>query len=141
MGQQVISNFKKLYMKLLFQRCFELKNDTQLTLLDFWKNHFNIFHCITIVDKAREQVSYRIMNSAWRKLWPECVTECDFEVFEVVATMSTRASVAETPTEDMQLIDDIVSMGQNLGLEINNDDVEELLEEHNAELTTEELHL
>ena len=37
------------------------------------------------------------------------------------------------------LVDDIVSVGESLGLEIDNDDVEELLDEHQAELTTEEL--
>jgi len=35
MDQQVISNFKKLYTKTLFQRCFEITSDTELTLRDF----------------------------------------------------------------------------------------------------------
>ena len=35
MDQQVISNFKKLYTKALFQRCFEVTSDTELTLRDF----------------------------------------------------------------------------------------------------------
>jgi len=52
MDQQVISNFKKLYNKALFQRCFEVTSDTELTLRDFWKHHFNILHCLTLVDKA-----------------------------------------------------------------------------------------
>ena len=136
MDQQVIANFKKLYTKFLFQRCFEVTSETQLTLRDFWKNHFNIYHSITLIDKAWNQVSYRTMNSAWRKLWPDCVIE---RQFDSVAGTSTAADNEEESREDSQLIDEIVSMGQNLGLEINSGDVEELLNEHRDELTTEEL--
>ena len=139
MDQQVIANFKKLYTKFLFQRCFDVTSNTQLTLRDFWKNHFNIYHCITLIDKAWNQVSYRTMNSAWRKLWPDCVTERQFEGFDSVAGTSTAADVEEESREDSQLIDEIVSMGQNLGLEMDSGDVEELLDEHRDELTTEEL--
>ncbi|XP_025099955.1 tigger transposable element-derived protein 1-like [Pomacea canaliculata] len=35
MDQQVISNFKKLYTKALFKKCFDVRNDTNLTLKDF----------------------------------------------------------------------------------------------------------
>ena len=61
------------------------------------------------------------MNSAWRKLWPECVAGRDFG------------------NEDSAVIDDIVSLGKNIGLEVNNEDVEELLEDHKDELSMEEL--
>ncbi|KAF6372006.1 hypothetical protein mRhiFer1_009745 [Rhinolophus ferrumequinum] len=40
MDQQVISNFKKLYTKALFQRCFDVTSDTELTIREFWKSHF-----------------------------------------------------------------------------------------------------
>ena len=127
MDQQVIANFKKLYTKYLFKRCFEVTNDTELTLRNFWKYHFNIVHCINIIDKAWDAVTYRTMNSAWRRLWPECVTEREFEGFSVAGT-STSAPVEEE--EEPDLVDDIVSVGKSLGLEIDNDDVEELLDEH-----------
>jgi len=64
------------------------------------------------------------MNSAWSKLWPECVAGRDFEGFD---------------NEDSAVIDDIVSLGKNMGLEFNNEDVEELLEDHKDELCMEEL--
>ena len=38
LDQQVTSNFKKLYMKALFQKCFEVTSDIQLTLREFWKD-------------------------------------------------------------------------------------------------------
>jgi hypothetical protein len=67
--QQVISNFKKLYIKALFQRCFEVSSEAELALTDFWKDHFNILHCLRIIDNAWSQVSHRTMRSAWKKLW------------------------------------------------------------------------
>ncbi|XP_028656937.1 tigger transposable element-derived protein 1-like [Erpetoichthys calabaricus] len=121
MDQQVISNFKKLYTKALFRKCFDITNDTNLTLKEFWKNHFNILNCVHLIDNAWNQVTYRNMNAGWRKLWPDCVPERDFEGFEP------------------EIVDEIVSLSQSMGLEVDNNDVEELVEEHSNELTTEEL--
>ena len=67
MDQQIISNFKKLYTKAIFQRCFEVNSDAELTLTDFWKDHFIILHCLRIIDKAWRQVSHRTIRSAWSK--------------------------------------------------------------------------
>ncbi|XP_068235575.1 tigger transposable element-derived protein 1-like [Palaemon carinicauda] len=45
MDQQEISSFKKLYMKHLLKMCFDGTDNTNLTLREFWKEHFNIVHC------------------------------------------------------------------------------------------------
>lgn len=67
MDKQVITTFKKLDTKFLFQPYFKVASDTELTFRDFWRNHFNISHCIShIIDRAWDQVSYRAMNSVWR---------------------------------------------------------------------------
>lgn len=125
MDQQVISNFKKLYTKALFQRCFEVTEGTNLTLREFWKNHFHIVNCLKIIDKAWDGVTKRTLTSAWRKLWPDCVPENDVE------------GVAHL--EEPPVVDDIVSLGKTLGLEVNEADIQELVEEHEQELTTDEL--
>lgn len=59
-------------------------------------------------------------------LWSECVPKSDFEGFETV-----------------DVVEDIVTLGKNMGLEGDNADAEgrNLVEEHNNELTTEELEL
>ncbi|XP_043545284.1 tigger transposable element-derived protein 1-like [Chiloscyllium plagiosum] len=75
MDQNVIANFKKLYTKALFARCFQVTNDTDLNLGQYWKDHFNILHCISLIDKAWNEVSFRTLQSAWRKLWPDCEPE------------------------------------------------------------------
>jgi len=82
MDQQVISNFKKLYTKHLFRRCFEVTENTNLTLREFWKDHYNIVVCLCIIDLAWQGVTRRTLNSAWKKLWPGVVSARDFEGFE-----------------------------------------------------------
>lgn len=129
MGQQVISNFKKLYTKALFWKCFQVTNDTQLTLREFWKDHFSVLNSVNLIDIAWDQISDRTLNSAWQKLWPDCVLE-----------LGLRSETgADTAIEEIALIDDIVSMGRTMGLEVEKEDIDELVEGHSTELTTQEL--
>ncbi|GBM84642.1 Tigger transposable element-derived protein 1 [Araneus ventricosus] len=123
MDQQVISNFKKLYTKHLFRRCFEVTENTNLTLREYWKDHFNIVVCLRMIDQAWLSVTTRTLTSAWKKLWPESVAERTFEGFE-----------PEVPVEE-----EIVSLGKSMGLVMDERDVNELIEEHSQELTTVEL--
>ncbi|XP_064109669.1 tigger transposable element-derived protein 1-like [Macrobrachium nipponense] len=126
MDQQVISNFKKLYTKHLFRRCFEVTENTNLTLREFWKDHFNIAIGLKIIDIAWQGVTIRTLTSAWKKLWPENVAERDFEGFEI--------EEEEEPVEE-----EIVSIGKTIGLEVDERNIEELVEEHSKELMTDEL--
>ncbi|GIX82806.1 tigger transposable element-derived protein 1 [Caerostris darwini] len=123
MDQQVISNFKKLYTKHLFRRCFEVTQSTNLTLREFWKDHFNIAICLQIIDQAWLGVTTKTLTSAWKKLWPEAVAERIYEELE------PGVSVEE----------EIVSLGKSIGLEVEERDVNELIEEYTQELTTEEI--
>ena len=51
------------------------------------------------------------MNSAGRKLWPDCVTKRDFEGFQQAAeSTGTSAGVAENIGDD-KILEDIVSVG------------------------------
>ncbi|GBM85363.1 hypothetical protein AVEN_91068-1 [Araneus ventricosus] len=68
-------------------------------------------------------VTTRTLTSAWKKLRPESVAERTFEGFE-----------PEVPVEE-----EIVSLGKSMGLVMDERDVNELIEEHSQELTTEEL--
>ncbi|GFU02706.1 tigger transposable element-derived protein 1 [Nephila pilipes] len=121
MDQQVISNFKKLFTKHLFKRCFEVTENTNLTLREFWKNHYNIVISLKLIDIAWHGVIKRTLNSAWRKLWPDIGLKREgFEGFE--------------PVEE-----EIVSIGRSMGLEVDEADVADLIEEYAEEFTTEEL--
>ncbi|XP_045615135.2 tigger transposable element-derived protein 1-like [Procambarus clarkii] len=94
MDQKVIADFKKLYMKALLERCVDVIDNTELTLKEFWKNHFNILGALHLIDKAWEGVTRRTLNSAWRNLWPEGVPERDFEGF------GPALASASAPVED-----------------------------------------
>ena len=52
MDQQVIANFKMLYTKELFQKCFQMVSDTDLTLTEFWKEHYSILSCVGLREKS-----------------------------------------------------------------------------------------
>ncbi|GCC31462.1 hypothetical protein chiPu_0009920 [Chiloscyllium punctatum] len=65
-----------------------------------------------IIDKAWRELSLRTMNSAWKKLWPECVAGLDFEGFE-----------------EQPVVPVIVSLGKSMGLEVSEEDVERLVED------------
>ncbi|XP_068213407.1 tigger transposable element-derived protein 1-like [Palaemon carinicauda] len=135
MDQQVISNFKKLYTKALFRKYFEVNSDTQLTLKEFWKDHISILNCVNMIDQAWCGVTYRTLNSAWQKLWPSCVTEREFEGFQSEAGSSTASVISE----DTVVIEEIVGMGRSMGLEVNKEDIDELVDSHSTELTVKEL--
>ena len=83
--------------------------NTNLTLREFWKQHYNIVICVKLIDIAWQGVTKRTLNSAWRKLWPDVVLERDFEGFE--------------PVEE-----EIVSIGRSMGLEVDEADVAELVD-------------
>lgn len=128
MDQQVIANFKKLYTKELFQKCFQMVSDTDLTLTEFWKEHYNILSCVGLIEKSWANVSLRTLRSAWKKVWPKIIKERDFE-----------GIVEEPEPATDPVVDDIVTIAESIGLHIDSGDVEELVEEHSEELSTEEL--
>ncbi|KAG7176707.1 Tigger transposable element-derived protein 1-like 156 [Homarus americanus] len=76
-------------------------------------------------EDAWKEVTVRCLCAAWRPLWPECVLQRDFEGFEEL--------------EEEAVVHEIVCLGNSMGLEVDDDDVEELVEEHSKELSTEEL--
>ncbi|XP_070613955.1 tigger transposable element-derived protein 1-like [Erythrolamprus reginae] len=130
MDQQVIANFKKLYTKHLFRRCFDVTENTNLTLREFWKDHFNIVSCLNIIDLAWQEVSRRNLNSAWKKLWPAAVAPRDSAEPE-----GETEDITETDTP----LEEIVSLGKCMGLEVDEGDINELVEEHEEPLSTEDL--
>ncbi|KAG7158050.1 Tigger transposable element-derived protein 1-like 124 [Homarus americanus] len=96
--------------------------DTDVSLKEFWKSHFNIADAVFLITSAWKEVTVRCLCAAWR---PECVLQRDFEGFEEL--------------EEEAVVHEIVALGNSMGLEVDDDDVEELVEEHSKELSTEEL--
>lgn len=97
-------------MGFILQQMFNCAN-TSLFQTKYQGGHIsNILHCLP--------------NSAWRKLSPECVVGRDFQGFD---------------NEDSVVINDIVSVDKNMGLELNNEDWMMGLQDYKDELSTEEL--
>ncbi|XP_035221717.1 tigger transposable element-derived protein 1-like [Stegodyphus dumicola] len=131
MDQQVIANFKKLYTKHLFKRCFEVTERMQLTLREFWNSQYDIVHCLKIIEKAWGEVSSRTMKSAWIKLWAAVVAERDFEGFEI--------PTEEEAVDDPAPLEEIISLSKSLGLVVDEADIDNLLDEHKEELNSDDL--
>uniref|UniRef100_A0A668TE05 HTH CENPB-type domain-containing protein n=1 Tax=Oreochromis aureus TaxID=47969 RepID=A0A668TE05_OREAU len=134
MDQQVISNFKKLYTKHMFKRCSDITESAQLTLREFWKNHFDIVAYLKLISLAWREVSRRTLNSAWRKLWPDAVAPRDFEDFEEGEEEEEEGE----PQPEVE-VEEIVNLGTALGLEVDEEDINDLVHEHQEELSMAEL--
>ncbi|CAH2325984.1 Hypothetical predicted protein [Pelobates cultripes] len=66
---QPISNFKKLYTREHFRRCFEMTDRSSLTHHEFWREHFDIVSCLQIITIAI--VSHLHQSQQFcRKLFP-----------------------------------------------------------------------
>ena len=76
------------------------------------------------------------MNSACKKQWPECVPDRDLDG---LASDSGSTMHSQKIVHDSTIVVDIVTIGQSMGLEVDADDNEELLDDRNIELTTEYL--
>lgn len=124
MDQQVISNFKKKYTREMFRMCFEKTSDGEMTVKEFWKKSFNIADAVVLIVKAWKEVSQRCLRAAWRKLWPDAAPERDFEGFE---------------DKQQEILQEIVTLGNSMGLDVDATDLEDLVQEHKEELTTQEL--
>lgn len=74
--------------------------------------------------QAWNDVTYQTLNSAWKNLWSDCVTDRDFDRFEIA---------------DSEVLEDILSMGKSMGLDLDRLDVQELIDNHREELTIDEL--
>lgn len=118
MDQMVISNFKKTYLKLLFEKCFETCDTMSVSLKTFWSDHFNIVIAIKLIIKSWDEITSNCLKAAWGPLCP----------------YFNNDSVIETN----KVMDDIMSNAKKLNLEINQDDVQEFIDDEN-EFSTDEL--
>ena len=114
MDQQVIASFKKHYVLSFFTYCHNVINeyDYGITFRDYLKNYYNIFHCIHLNEEAWDEVTSRTLRGAWKNLWPwpSCIN--DF---------------GRIHGQEDTFIQEIITMGQYMGLQMERDDVEEII--------------
>ena len=80
---------------------------------------------LSSIDVAWQGVTKRNLNSAWKKLWPEYVSNSGFSDF-----------ATEAPE-----VANVVSLGKSLDLKVDDEDINELVGEGEEGMTTEELLL
>ncbi|GBM50571.1 hypothetical protein AVEN_266788-1 [Araneus ventricosus] len=97
----------------------------RIPLREFRKYHFHIVVCLKNIANTWEGVTKKILTSVWKRLWPESFVECDFERFETVFVKP--------------VVNEIMCLDNIMGLEVDNNDIDEFVEEHSQELATKEL--
>jgi hypothetical protein len=119
MDEQVVVNFKRLCAKKVFHRCYEATSgDDGITLNEFWKTKFNILEAVRSVWQHDKFVC--CLNAAWKHLWPDIQ---DFEWFEYVSA----------------IVKENVLLGESMGLGVDQDDVEDLIQSHSREIAAADL--
>jgi hypothetical protein len=103
-------------------------SDTDLTLTEFWKEHYNILSCVGLIQKSWANVSLKTLRSVWKKVWPKIIKERDSEGF-----------VEEPEPAYDPVVDDTVTIAESICLQVDSGDGEELVEGHSEELSTEQL--
>ena len=132
MDQGAIRAFKAYYTKRTLSRAVRATEDGVLSLKQFWKD-FNIYDGIKHVDDAWHDVSDSTMKNVWNKLCPQYAhTHKGFTSDDLALSSKALDDLAKIRR-------DTVDLGQQLELEMDESDVEELLDSHDKELSTEEL--
>ncbi|XP_068213307.1 tigger transposable element-derived protein 1-like [Palaemon carinicauda] len=109
------------------KRCLEIIESINLALRQFWKEHFDIVICLKIIDQSWQEVLRRSLNSARKKLWPDADSAQDFEGLHAVQA------------EDDSEVAEIITLGKSVGLEVDEANIDELIEEHHEELKMDDL--
>lgn len=122
MDQGVIASFKAYYLRRTFSQAIRATQNNEMTLREFWKN-YNIYDAIKNIAEAWDEVKDTNMRGVWKKLCPQLTQEfLGFTDDEIAETRQT-----------------VVAIGNQLHLDITENDVIELLDSHGKELTNEDL--
>ncbi|KAM9061128.1 tigger transposable element-derived protein 1-like [Sarcophilus harrisii] len=124
MGQGVISTFKAHYLRKTFQHLLGgTDGEDRSTVREFWRN-YNIMNAVDNIAEAWDELEPSLMNSVWKKIWPECVHAHDVSQIENIT----------------QIQQDILALANDIGFaELVEADVDQLLQSHDEELSNEEL--
>ncbi|XP_053571656.1 tigger transposable element-derived protein 1-like [Bombina bombina] len=122
MDQGVIASFKAYYLRRTFSQAVRATQNDEMTLTDFWRN-YNIYDAIKNIADAWNEVKETNMRGVWNKLCPQLTQEfLGFTDDEIAETRQT-----------------VVAMGNQLQLNITENDVIEVLDSHSQEQTNEDL--
>ncbi|CAL1538349.1 unnamed protein product [Lymnaea stagnalis] len=125
MDQGVIKMFKACYLRHTFQQLLDAcTGEGKPTMKEFWLE-YDILMAIDNIADAWDEVNKSCMNSAWEKLWPESVADCDGveQIFIEIAIICKQ----------------ITDMAQDAGFTgMGEGDIQDLLNSHREELSPED---
>lgn len=127
LDQGVIAAFKAYYVRRTFERLLKGMDDApDSTVSLMWKT-YNIADCLINIKESINEVKPSTINASWRKLWPEVVGD-------VAGNMDGIGA---------QVVDSILEIAHNVEGEgfsqIDHQDVQDMIQGDNQELTVEEL--
>ncbi|XP_053572819.1 tigger transposable element-derived protein 1-like [Bombina bombina] len=121
MDEGIIATFKAYYLRQTFTEMVRVLDRSDTTIKDYWHS-FNILKGINNINAAWEEVTVNCLNGVWRKLLPECIHNL----------------TSVEPLEN--IVEDVSRLAQEAGLsEVTTDDVTELLDSHEQQLSNEDL--
>ncbi|KFD62566.1 hypothetical protein M514_25302 [Trichuris suis] len=123
MDQGVIATFKAYYLRRTFKQAINfLGSDGRHTLKESWRG-YHIMNAIENLAVAWHEAKTSTMNLAWRKICPEAIAEL---------------TVLEQPLQNVHR--ELGELAHEVGFsDINEEDILELLESHDEELSNKDL--
>lgn len=121
MDQGVIATFKKYYLRRTFSQALQQTEARGITLRQWWKE-YDILKAVRNIGASWSEVSDSTLNAVWSKLLPTFVN--DASGFE---------------GEIQSVVRSVVSLGADLELDIDEEDVHELIDADIEELSNEDL--
>ncbi|XP_066965456.1 tigger transposable element-derived protein 1-like [Macrobrachium rosenbergii] len=123
MDQGAMATFKAYYLWNMFAQAVEATNNEENELRTFWKE-FSVWNAILNIGRAWMEVKKECMNEIWKNLLKVYVNS--FKGFD------KDGAVVEISKK-------IVSLGKSFGLELEEEDIQELIDVQGVELMAEDL--
>ncbi|XP_028659019.1 tigger transposable element-derived protein 1-like [Erpetoichthys calabaricus] len=120
MDQGAITTFKAFYLRTTFSQAVAATENDVVTLCDFWKS-YSILDCIKNIKSAWDEVTDKCMQCIWKK----CI--------------KSFANNIESNLEQTDVIQTIAGLANALNLDVEVEDIAELVDYADGELTNEDL--
>lgn len=121
MDQGVIATFKKYYLRRTFSQAVRQTEGRGITLRQWWKE-YDILKAVRNIGASWSEVSDSTLSAVWSKLLP-----------------TVRNDASELEDESQSVVRNVVSLGNDIELDITEVDVHELIDAHSEELSNEDL--
>lgn len=122
--QGIIATFKAYYIRSTLADLVKVTEQQNITVRDYWRQ-FTVKDALRFIKESWEEVPRSCLNGVWKKLCPAFVH--DFKGFSI------NDNLASTNSKSLRL-------AQQVGFEnLDSEDIDELLDSQNEELSNEDL--